>query len=82
MPERSPPPKLSWGRSKTAAFWLIIFLVTVVFFQLTVRRAGEAPEITYSDFQAALDRGNVASVKIVALQDLEGDFKSPVQIND
>ncbi|MEK7755682.1 MAG: ATP-dependent zinc metalloprotease FtsH, partial [Planctomycetota bacterium] len=82
MPERSPPPKFSWGRfSKTAAFWLILILITAVFFQLTARRNGEAPEISYSDFQAALDRGNVGKVEIVALQDLRGEFKSPEQID-
>ena len=85
MPDRlpPPPPKFSLARlSKTVAFWMILILVTVVFFQLTARKGGDAPEISYSDFQAALDRGNVGKVEIVALQDLRGEFKSPEQIDN
>ncbi len=76
-----PPPKFSWSRlSKTVAFWLIVILVPVIFFQLTARRTAEAPEITYSEFAAALERGNVGAVEIVDLKDVRGEFKGPVRI--
>ncbi len=82
MPERlPPPPKFSWARlSKTVAFWMIVVLVPVIFFQLTARRSGDAPVIRYTDFAAALQRGNVGSVEIVELQDVKGEFKSPERI--
>ena len=83
MPERLPPPqpKFSWSRlSKTVAFWMIVILVPVIFFQLTARRSGESPEIDYSDFQAALDRGNVSRVELTDLTNLRGEFKSPERI--
>jgi cell division protease FtsH len=83
MPERLPPPKFSWGRlSKTVAFWTMMALVTVVFYQLASRRGGDAPEVRYTDFVAALERGNVRSVEIVELRDLRGDFKSPERIGN
>ncbi|MBI4541623.1 MAG: ATP-dependent metallopeptidase FtsH/Yme1/Tma family protein [Gemmatimonadetes bacterium] len=81
MADRLPPPKFGWGRlSKTAAFWLLIILVPVIFIQLTTRRGGEAPKIAYSAFVSALESGNVRSVKIVELQNVRGEFKSPVRV--
>jgi cell division protease FtsH len=77
MAERLPPPKFSWSRlSKTLAFWMIIILLPVIFIELSGRRGGEAPEISYSEFLSALERGNVGSVEIVQLQDVRGEFKS------
>src|SRR3990172_3112656 len=78
-----PPPKPSWSRlSKTLAFWIIVILVPVVLFQLTKARSGEAPEIPYSDFVAALERGNVRQVEIIELQDVRGELKAPERIGE
>jgi len=79
----TPPPKFSWARlSKTVAFWMIVILVPVIFFQLTAKRQSEAPEVDYSEFATALERGNVRSVEIEDLTDVRGEFKSPVRINN
>ncbi len=76
-----PPPKFSWARlSKTVAFWMIVILVPVIFFQLTARRSGDAPVIRYTEFAASLQRGNVGAVEIVELQEVKGEFKSPERI--
>ena len=76
-----PPPKFSWARlSKTVAFWMIVILVPVIFFQLTAKRTGEAPEIPYSDFVAALERGNIRKVEIEDLRDVRGEYKTPEHI--
>ena len=83
MPERlpPPPPKFSWARlSKTVAFWMIVILVPVIFFQLTARRNTEAPEIAYSEFVTALERGNVRQVEVEDLTHVRGEFKSPERI--
>jgi len=78
-----PPPRFSWARlSKTVAFWLIVILLPVIFFQVMANRSAEAPEIAYSDFMSALERGNVRQVEIEELTDLRGDFKSPERINN
>src|SRR3954469_25297840 len=76
-----PPPKFSWARlSKTVAFWMIVILVPVIFFQLTAKRTGEAPELPYSDFVMSLQRGNIRRVEIEDLRDVRGEFKSPERI--
>jgi cell division protease FtsH len=84
MPERLPPPRFSWSKlSKTAAFWLILILIPVVFIELTGNRNDESPEIQYSDFKRELARGNVNEVEIVQQQDgaqVQGAFKQPVRV--
>jgi cell division protease FtsH len=59
---------------------MIIILLPVIFIELSGRRGGEAPEISYSEFLSALERGNVGSVEIVQLQDVRGEFKSSERI--
>ena len=82
MPDRLPSPRFSWSRlSKTAAFWLIVILIPVVFVELTSGRNSEAPEIPYSDFNRELQRGNINAVTIVEGQEVRGDFKTPVRIS-
>jgi cell division protease FtsH len=84
MADRSPnPPKFTWAKaSKTVAFWMILILVPVIFFQLTARRDALAPEIPYSRFAAALQRGNVGSVEIVDFREVKGEFRSPERIEE
>jgi cell division protease FtsH len=85
MPERLPPPRFSWSKlSKTAAFWLIIILIPVVFIELTGNRGGESPEIQYSEFKRELARGNVNEVEIEQGQDeaeVHGAFKEAVRVS-
>jgi cell division protease FtsH len=82
MADRLPPPRFSWSRlSKTAAFWLIVILIPVVFVELTSGRNSESPEIPYSDFNRELQRGNINSVTIVEGQEVRGDFKTPVRVS-
>jgi cell division protease FtsH len=85
MPERLPPPRFSWSKlSKTAAFWLIIILIPVVFIELTGNRGADAPEIQYSDFKRELARGNVNNVEIEQGQDeaeVHGAFKEAVRVS-
>jgi cell division protease FtsH len=81
MPDRLPPPRFSWSRlSKTAAFWLIVILIPVVFVELTSDRRADAPEIKYRDFTRELGRGNVDQVEIVDGQEARGDFKQQVRV--
>jgi len=85
MPERLPPPRFSWSRlSKTAAFWLIIILIPVVFIELTGNRDSNPAEIQYSDFKRELARGNISDVEIVQGQDggaqVNGEFKQSVRV--
>jgi cell division protease FtsH len=85
MPERlpPPPPRFSWGRlSKQLAFWMIVILVPVIFFQLTAHRSADAPNIPFSQFASILDRGNVKAVEVEDLRIIHGEFRSPERVGD
>ena len=66
MPPNMPtPPKkpANLGRwSKTLAFWIIVILIPVAFLQLTNSGRTEAVKLTYTQYRAQLDRGNITQV--------------------
>src|ERR1700675_3434445 len=83
MADRTPPPtpRSNWARlSKTVAFWLLVILAPFVFFQFALRKNADYVEVKYSQFVAALERGNVREVVVEDLQDVRGDFKAPERI--
>ncbi|HYD08165.1 MAG TPA: ATP-dependent zinc metalloprotease FtsH [Reyranella sp.] len=63
------------------AFWAIVILVPVIFFQLTARRGMDAPEIAYTDFVGELERNNIRAVEIENKSDVRGEFRAPVRVN-
>src|SRR6185503_21379940 len=75
------PPKnkkeFSWGRfSKTLSFWILILLIPVVLIQLSGTKADAAKTITYTQYNDALARDNIQSVKITAGKTATGTFKA------
>src|SRR5690606_5147028 len=62
-----------WSRlSKTASFWILVFLVPVLIVQVLSPRNEESVELSYSQFVAQLDAGNVAKVTITEGQRVKG----------
>ena len=70
------PPKL--GRvTRTAGFWLLLVLVSILAVQLTNGAAKPVKDIDYSEFRAEVRRGNVSEVTIVEGKRIEGTVKQP-----
>ena len=70
------PPKL--GRvTRTAGFWLVLVMVSILTVQLTSRRAEPVRDIAYSEFKAELKKGNVDSVTVIDGVMVEGRVKQP-----
>jgi cell division protease FtsH len=79
MADRLPPKKLGWGMmSKNLMFWLLIILVSLVFYQTLGPKRDEHVEVPYSVFKDELDDNNVASVEITSGKLVKGDFKQVV----
>jgi len=79
MAERLPPKKLGWGMmSKNLMFWLLIILVSLVFYQTLGPKRDEYVEIPYSTFRNELEENNVARVEITSGKLVKGDFKQVV----
>ncbi|HEY7396585.1 MAG TPA: ATP-dependent zinc metalloprotease FtsH, partial [Gemmatimonadaceae bacterium] len=80
MPVPIPPKnkkEFSWGRfSKTLSFWILILLIPVVLIQLSGNKEGSAKTITYTQYNDALNRDAISSVKITAGKTATGKFKA------
>src|SRR5690606_4880574 len=68
-----------WVRlSRTASFWILVFLIPILIIQVLSPRRDDAIELSYSQFVEQLDAGNVAKVTITDGQRVEGTLGTPV----
>src|SRR5690606_20494320 len=68
-----------WARlSRTASFWILVFLVPILIIQVLSPRRDDSVELSYSQFIEQLDAGNVARVTITEGQRVEGVLSTPV----
>ncbi len=82
MPSKPPKKQSNWARmSKQASFWVFVILVPVAIIQFSSKAADLAPIISYSQYDAELQHGNIDKVTIQAGNKIEGDFKNKVMIN-
>jgi cell division protease FtsH len=74
---------MNWGRfSKTFAFWILILLIPVALIQLSGTRNDASPKVNYTFYRDQLARDNVKAVTIQGGKYVQGDFKSPVIVNN
>ncbi|HKC82247.1 MAG TPA: ATP-dependent zinc metalloprotease FtsH [Gemmatimonadaceae bacterium] len=82
MPNNNKNPKkpTNWSKvSKQLSFWVFVILVPVAIIQFSGKGADAAPEISYSEYTAQLQRENIDKVTIQGGRALTGDFKQKVQ---
>jgi cell division protease FtsH len=78
-PKQQPP---RWARlTRTASFWLLLVMVSVMLVHLTGNRQKPSKEIEFSEFRQHLRSGNVQSVTVIDGVVLEGEVKTPLQTN-
>ncbi len=71
------PPLRPGGRSfRTLSIWLLVAMVLFVFAQQTFQRQASGPEIPYSEFWDALQKGRVEEVTIKGNRKVEGKFRA------
>jgi cell division protease FtsH len=85
MPPAPQSPKnkkdANWGRfSKTFAFWILVLLVPVALIQLSSQRNDSSPKINYTQYRQQLAADNVRSVTVQAGKYVQGEFRSPVNV--
>ena len=79
----NPPPNKpgSWRRhSTTLAFWLLVILVPIAFFQFQGSKSDPAPRLDVTQYEDELDAGNIAKVTVTAGKDITGEFKTSQNI--
>jgi len=70
-----------WGKaSKQLSFWVLLVLLAGTLFTYMSGAKDSAPEISYSQYNQELNRGNVANVTIQSGQLITGEFRNKVQI--
>jgi cell division protease FtsH len=76
---RSPKAPGRWGRaSRNLSFWLLMFLIPVMIYQLTSSRQQELAKLEYWQLRAQLAEQNVDSVTVVAGERIEGKLRRPI----
>jgi cell division protease FtsH len=84
MAERNQPPKndMNWARvSKTLSFWILIILIPFAFIKFSGARSEPAPTISYTEYDAQLERGNISQVTIQAGKQITGEFRDKVIVD-
>ncbi len=82
MSNQPPNKPGAWGRlSKTIAFWMLVILVPVAFFQFSSAKNDAAPRLDVTQYEDALDAGNISKVTVTAGKDIVGDFKTSQMVD-
>jgi cell division protease FtsH len=66
--------------SRTASFWVLLVLMTVVVLQLMRGQDATYTELNYTQFNAQLNDGNIHEVTVVAGEAVEGELSSPIMV--
>ena len=66
---------------RTASFWALIVLIPLLIFQLMNSSREAQQELTYSEFRAQVEGGNVARVTVKEGRELEGELRSTIEKN-
>jgi cell division protease FtsH len=75
-PKPPQPPRV--GKvPRTALFWLMLVMMSILAVQVTNSRTQPARDIDYSEFRAQLTRGNVQEVTVIDGVTIEGKVKEP-----
>jgi cell division protease FtsH len=61
--------------SKHIALWLVLALIFLVIFSVFSKQHGREPEIVFSDFMSAVDRGEVQEV-VIQGHNIQGKYKN------
>src|SRR5687767_11584341 len=82
--QRDRGPKGRWGQfSRTASFWVLMFLIPLLIYQVaTPRNKSRAEEISYSTFRGQLRDKNITEVTIIDGKKLEGKLRNPISANE
>jgi cell division protease FtsH len=82
MPQKPKTPG-KWGKaSKQLSFWVLLVLLAGTLFTYMSGAKEAAPQISYTQYNQEVERGNVAAVTMQEGKLVTGDFRTRVQINN
>src|SRR5687768_4968132 len=83
MPDREIQrgPKGRWGQfSRTASFWILMFLIPLLIYNVASPRRKQVSELPYSVFRGQLRENNIGKVTIIDGKMVEGELRTPMPI--
>src|ERR1700736_3672088 len=81
MPNKNPKKPTNWSKvSKQLSFWVFVILVPVAIIQFSGKGSDAAPEISYSQYDAELQKNNVDKVTVQAGRMVTGNFKQKINV--
>ncbi len=85
MADREPTPNEPGGNrlsrfSRTASFWVLLVLMTVVVLQIMNGQEETYTELNYTQFSEQLNARNILEVTVVAGEAVEGELTSPILV--
>src|SRR5262247_751778 len=86
MPDipRNREPKGRWGQfSRTASFWVLMFLIPLLIYQVArpnSRRRAE--ELSYTMYLTQLREKNIESVTVIDGKKVEGKLRTPIAVQN
>ncbi|MGQ0814661.1 MAG: ATP-dependent zinc metalloprotease FtsH [Gemmatimonadota bacterium] len=83
MTDKNTPPPSRFNRfSKTASFWLLMFLIPVLIIQFASPNRKDLQELKWSQFTGELERKNVAQVTVIDGKRVEGKLRGPLTVGN
>jgi len=83
MQQKPKTPAGKWGKaSKQLSFWVLLVLLAGTLFTYMSGAKEAAPQISYTQYNQEVERGNVAAVTMQEGKLVTGDFRTRVQINN
>ena len=77
--QRDRGPKGRWGQfSKTASFWILMFLIPLLIYNVASPKRRDVSELSYTVFRSQLRDANVSEVTVIDGKRLEGKLRRPV----
>ena len=67
--------------SRTASFWVLLALLSIIAMQMFRTQDEGSTELTYSQFKQQLEAANIDSVSVVQGYRVEGELKAPLSVD-
>ncbi len=81
--QQKPKAPGKWGKaSKQLSFWVLLVLLAGTLFTYMSGAKEAAPQISYTQYNQEVERGNVAAVTMQEGKLVTGEFRTRVQINN
>ncbi len=67
--------------SRTASFWVLLALLSIIAMQMFRTQDDASKELTYSQFKEQLEAANIDSVSVVQGNRVEGELRAPLMVD-